>query len=459
MDDSFPLFKEQPLPHVSHQGWTSTIAINHAARVTSFRYCVIGAGAAGLATLATLLEQGFDVDCIERNATVGGHWQTDYESLHLITSRDVSGFVGFPMPADFPVYPSRDQMRDYLQSFATARGLMDKIRFGVTVESVRSVGDAGADGWTVATSDGLTEQYDAVIVANGHLWDARLPEFSGEFAGTSMHSSQYHDVSDIEGRRVLVVGAGNSGCDLAVDVANARLDSHISVRRGQTFQPKAMFGRPRAELKWLGKLPLVVQERVSRLLVDVVVGKPSAYRGLPEPLTRNLNKQPPVVNNLLLYWIHHGRITVVPGVTRFEGHTAHFTDGTTKDFDTVLYATGFKVTFPFLDHDLFTWRDGAPLRTGGMVLPVGVENLYFIGLAAPRGPQLPTYSLQSTMLVRMLRIRERGGPALAAHFAAIEPAESRIDIVRKIWVKQMADAAKTLDQLEAALPARVGATA
>lgn len=420
--------------------------------MSSPRYCVIGAGAAGLATLDTLIEQGFDVDCIERNTTVGGHWRTDYESLHLITSRDVSGFVGFPMPADFPVYPSRDQMRSYLQSYAESRGLIDRIRFGVSVETVRPTGHRGLDGWDVRTSDGTTTHYDGVIVANGHLWDPNLPIYPGEFTGCSMHSSQYHDIGDIAGRRVLVIGSGNSGCDLAVDVANARLDSFISVRRGQTFQPKAVFGRPRAELKWLAKLPLPVQERVSRLLVDIVVGKPSAYAGLPEPLTRNLNKQPPVVNNLLLYWIHHGRITVVPGVTRVEGQTVHFTDGTKREFDTVLYATGFKVTFPFLDHDLFTWRDRAPLRTAGMILPVGVENLYFIGLAAPRGPQLPVYSLQAKMLAQMLRIRERGGPALAGHFAATEPAESRIDIVRKIWLKQMAHAGRVLDQLERSLP-------
>ena len=417
------------------------------------RYCVIGAGAAGLAALAHLLEAGFDVDCIERNATVGGHWHTDYESLHLITSRDVSGFVGFPMPKDFPVYPSRDQMRAYLQSYADAKGLMEKIRFGVSVESARPTGRAGLDGWDVRTSDGATTHYDGVVVANGHLWDPNVAEFPGEFIGRSMHSSQYRSISDIVGRRVLVIGSGNSGCDLAVDVANARLDSFIAVRRGQTFQPKAMFGRPRAELKWLAKLPLALNERVSRLLVDIVVGKPSAYAGLPEPETRNLNKQAPVVNNLLLYWIHHGRITVVPGVTRFEGHTVHFVDGTQRDFDTVLYATGFNVSFPFLDDDLFTWRDGAPLRTAGMVLPVGVENLFFIGLAAPRGPQPPTYSMQAAMLVRMLRIRESGGPPLARHFAARMPAESRIDIVRKLWLKQMEQTGHVLDQLEQSLPA------
>lgn len=433
--------------------------IRDAARMGTTRCCVIGAGAAGLAALATLSEAGFEVDCFERNATVGGHWQTDYESLHLITSRDVTGFVGFPMPKDFPVYPSRDQMRTDLEAFAEAKGLLEVIHFGIAVDSVTATGRDGLDGWDVRTSDGVTRHYDAVIVANGHLWDPNLPEFPGEFTGASMHSSQYHSADDIEGRRVLVIGAGNSGCDLAVDVANARLDSFIAVRRGQTFQPKAMFGRPRAELKWLAKLPLAVNERISRLLVDVVVGKPSAYAGLPEPTTRNLNKQPPVVNNLLLYWIHHGRITVVPGVQRFDGRTVHFVDGTSHEFDTVLYATGFNVTFPFLDHKLFTWRDGAPLRTAGMILPVGIENLYFVGLAAPRGPQPPAYSLQSQLLVRMLRIRERGGPALARHFAAIQPAESRIDIVRKIWLKQIEVTGRSLDELERGLPRQIAGAA
>jgi thioredoxin reductase len=419
----------------------------------TFRYCVIGAGAAGLATLDALLGAGFDVDCFERDATVGGHWHTDYESLHLITSRDVSGFVGFPMPAHYPVYPSRDQMRDYLQSYADARGLTDKIQFGVSVEEIRTTGADGLEGWDVRTSAGITTHYDAVVVANGHLREPNRPDYPGTFTGRSMHSSEYHSIDDIEGNRVLVIGAGNSGCDLAVDAANARLDSYISVRRGQTFQPKAIFGRPRAELRWLGKLPLALNERISRLLVDVVVGKPSAYAGLPMPETRNLNKQPPVVNNLLLYWIHHGRITVVPAVTGFEGRGVHFADGTSREFDTVLFATGFNVSFPFLDHDTLAWRDGVPLRTAGMVLPVGPENLYFMGLASPRGPQPPVYSMQAALLVRMLRIRERGGPPLARHFAAIEPAESRIDIVRKIWLKQMQRAAHTLDHVEGTLSA------
>ena len=412
------------------------------------RYCIIGAGAAGLATLAVLDDQGFDVTCYERTDRVGGHWHTDYESLHLITSRNVSGFDDFPMPEQFPTYPSRDQMREYLVSFAEAKGLVEHIRFGVEVTKVEPVGRAGRGGWTVETADGASSTFDAVIVANGHLWDPNVPAYPGTFAGASMHSSEYHDIGDIVGRRVLVVGSGNSGCDLAVDVANARLESYISVRRGQMFQPKAIFGKPRAEIAWLGKLPLRLQERVSRALIDVVVGRTAEYRGLPEPATRNLNKQPPVVNNLLLYWIHHGRITVVPGIERFDGNSVHFTDGSQREFDTVLWATGFHVTFPFLDRSLFTWRDGVPLRVGGLTVPIGVENLYFTGLAGPRGGQLPVYDAQAKLIARMLRLAERSTIPVSRELAKVDAPDSRIDIIRKIWMKQMEKAHTTIDSLE-----------
>jgi hypothetical protein len=207
------------------------------------------------------------------------------------------------------------------------------------------------------------------------------------------------------------------GCDLALDVANARLESTISIRRGQMFQPKAVFGRPRAEIGWLSKLPVRVNERIARVMTDVVIGPARAYRGLPEPATRNLNELPPVVNNLLPYWIQHGRIDVAPGVARLDGRRVHFADGTSREFDTILWATGFKASLPFLDNDLVRTRDGVPLRTAGLTLPVGAENLYLIGLAAPRGPQLPVYSLQTELVARMIRLHPDRRSALAARFA------------------------------------------
>ena len=416
--------------------------------MTSFRYCVVGAGAAGLAAVQVLTAQGFDVGCYEQSDRVGGHWHSDYESLHLITSRDVSGFAGHPMPVDYPVYPSRDQMRAYIESFADRFELRRHVTFDTEVLRVDPDGPAGERGWWVETSDGRRTHYDGVLVANGHLWDPYLPDIAKDFTEKSLHSAEYRNIDDIKGDRVLVVGAGNSGCDLAVDAANARVTTVISVRRGQVFQPKAIFGRPRAELKWLARLPLPLQERVTRTLVRIVVGPPEVYRGLPKPATRNLNKQPPVVNNLLLYWIQHGRIEVVPAIDRIDEQVVHFVDGTVREFDTILWATGFRPSLPFLDPGLLRWQDGVPLRTAGMTVPVGLQRLYFIGLAAPRGPQLPVYSQQASLVARLLRLTE-AGRSLAGAFDRQVP-DNRIDIVRPIWNGQMQASSRIVAALEKA---------
>lgn len=410
------------------------------------RYCIVGAGAAGLAALKVLRDHGIEVDCFERSDRVGGHWHTDYESLHLITSRDVSGFAGFPMPAEYPVYPSRDQMRDYLESFAKHFGLYEHITFETPVVSLAP----REGGWSVRTGDGQVHEYDAVLVANGHLTDPHVPAVAQDFTGTSLHSHDYTNIDDVEGRRVLVVGVGNSGCDLVVDAANARLDAHISIRRGQMFQPKALFGRPRAELSWMAKLHPVLQERVTRALVRVVVGPVEAYRGLPVPATRNLNRQKPVVNNLLLYWIHHGRITPRPGIERITGKTVHFADGTSSEFDTIIWATGFKTSLPFLDPALLRYAERQPLRVGGLTVPVGVERLFFIGMAAPRGPQLPVYSAQAELVARFLRLLERR-PAfpVSAHLAARQRPDHRIDILRHEWQRQMDQTHRAVARLAA----------
>lgn len=406
--------------------------------------CVIGAGAAGLGTIEVLDREGIAFDCYEQTDRVGGHWHTDYESLHLITSRDLSGFPGYPMPSHYPVYPSRDQMLEYLEWFAERTGARERVRFNIRVDRIAPRGD---DGWTVETSDGQKRAYGGVIVCNGHLWNPNLPAYPGTFTGRQIHSGAYRSIDEIEGTRVLTVGAGNSGCDLAVDVANARLESTISMRRGQMFQPKAVFGRPRAEISWLARLPVSLNERIARVMSDAVIGPARAYRGLPEPTTRNLNEQSPVVNNLLPYWIQHGRIRVAPAIARLDGRRVHFVDGTSDEFDTILWATGFKVTLPFLDPDLIRWRNGVPLRTAGLTLPVGAENLYLVGLAAPRGPQLPVYSKQAELVVRMTELDPDKRSTLAARFAARETPDDRIDIVRAIWQRQMRSAHKTLDAL------------
>ncbi|WP_159706603.1 NAD(P)/FAD-dependent oxidoreductase [Arthrobacter sp. 18067] len=419
------------------------------------RYCVIGAGAAGLSALNALSEEGHEVDCFEKSGLVGGHWNTDYDALHLITSRNQTTFEGFPMPEEYPHFPRRDQIVKYIASYANARGHDKRISFNTEVLSVTPVktnGPVGSAGWNVTTSNG-TNHYDGVFVANGHLWDPKIPSVPGGFAGKQIHSGAYKNVGDIEGGRVLVVGAGNSGCDLAVDVAQHRLEVDIAIRHGAYFQPKMYFGRPRAELGFMAEFSPIEQDLIARLLARVSIGENADYPGLPVPQHRALADGPAVVNDLLLYWIHHGRVGVQGhGIERFEGHTVHFSDGSTNDYDTILWATGFHPTLPFLDEELISRHHGNPLRLAGGIIPEGLEKLYYIGLSAPRGPQIPVYGVQARIALRILAAHQAAGPDgadVAAYFGKLQDAEHRIDIPRHIWNEQIADTERLLDAFNA----------
>jgi hypothetical protein len=186
---------------------------------------------------------------------------------------------------------------------------------------------------------------------------------------------------------------------------------------------------------------------VTRALIDVALGKPERY-GLPAPATRNLHCNRPVVNGQLLHFIHHGRVRVAPGIERFDGRKVTFTDGSSREFDTILFATGFRVTLPFLDAAALRWAGGVPLRVAGMTVPVGLERLFFVGLAAPRGPQLPVYSAQTRLVAKLLTAQERdGGFAASTVYARSSRAEARIDVPRHEWQRDMERAHRRIDRV------------
>ncbi|WP_449278357.1 flavin-containing monooxygenase [Leucobacter sp. GX24907] len=413
-------------------------------------YCIIGGGAAGMGALQQLLKAGFDVDCYEKSDKVGGHWQHDYDALHLITSRDMTHFEDFPMPADYPHFPSRKQVVAYLESFAKAQGYYDKIQFNTAVESVDPIetdGPVGSAGWRVTLSTGETKEYDGVLIANGHLWDQKVPNFPGEFTGKTIHSGSYKNTRDIEGDRVLVVGVGNSGCDLAVDAAQNHFATDIVMREGTHFQPKMYFGVPRQEVPWLAQFSPEEQDFLARMLAKVSVGEAKNYPGMPAPKAHTLAEGRAVVNTLLPYWIHHGRIGIVPGIERFEGKTVHFSDGSSKEYDTILWATGFHASVPFVDSSLVERSNGVPLRYAAGIVPKGLEKLYYIGMSAPRGPQIPVYGTQAKRVVEMIKIHEAAPDGFApvqAYLAGLQEANDVIDIVRVVWEDQLVDTDRLL---------------
>jgi hypothetical protein len=136
----------------------------------------------------------------------------------------------------------------------------------------------------------------------------------------------------------------------------------------------------------------------------------------------------------------------------------HFADGTSREYDSILWATGFNVSLPFLADDTITWRSGTPARYAGGILPEGAEKLYFVGLIAPRGPQIPIYGVQTKLIARMIALHDQAGPrglALANYFATVQEPEQRIDVVRAAWNDQMADTERLLGALEAVPAAQV----
>jgi cation diffusion facilitator CzcD-associated flavoprotein CzcO len=221
---------------------------------------------------------------------------------------------------------------------------------------------------------------------------------------------------------VLVVGVGNSGCDIAVEAAKSFGHATISMRRGNWFLPKTLFGVPVAELdrRWA---PTWAQRRFLKAALRVSIGSYERY-GLPKP-DYELFEKHPIVNSQLLYQLRHGVVTAKPDIERLAGRTVHFVDGTSAEFDSIVYATGFEVSFPFLDHDLLEWRDGAPVRAGGFMTP-GLANLYLFGLAQPRGGAGPLITAGAELLAELVRLQEHLAGPLADDFAKLRKPDARM---------------------------------
>ncbi len=323
---------------------------------TSLPVVIVGAGPAGLAAARALSRLGISYVQFERHTDVGGIWDIDnpgtpmYDSAHFISSRDKSGFFDFPMPAHFADYPSRTQILEYTRAFADEFGLRSNIQFGTSVERVTE--DGGI--WRVETSTGSLDA-SAVICCSGVTWDARMPEIPGEFTGEIIHSVDYRDASQFAGKRVLVVGLGNSGADIACDAAFAADAAFISTRRGYHFIPKHILGEPSDNTEWL---PIWGERLLYAIMKPLVIGDVRRW-GLPKP-DHKLFETHPLLNTQLLHYLQHGDIAAKPGVERYDGDEVVFTDGTRETVDLVVFATGYDMSIPYVPEEYLEWSGHRP---------------------------------------------------------------------------------------------------
>ena len=390
------------------------------------RIAIVGAGPSGLAALRALTNAGFDAVAFERGNRVGGVWTLEdrptaaYRSLHLITSRGRTEFAEHPMPEGTPDYPSQDAVGRYIEDYMDRFGLRERIRVGTEVTDARSL-DGG--GWELALGDGETERFDALVVANGHNEVPKWPDppYPGEFAGRQLHALDYDDPDELRGRRVLVVGMGNSAMDIVTDASYVADRALLSVRHGSWVIPKRLLGQPADQVvrPWVAvNVPWWIRQPISEALLRITVGPPDRY-GLPAP-DRGLFQSHPTITDTVLSRISHGEITPKPGIERFTGDGVRFVDGSEEAVDAIIWCTGYVVEIPFLDQAI-VGPDARELPLYKRVLHLDHDDLFFIGLMQSTGSAFPIVERQSTMLAEHL----------SGRWAPPSPGEMRAETERR----------------------------
>ena len=367
------------------------------------RVCVIGAGPSGISAIKNIKEKGLDVVAYDYNHDVGGNWifsekeshSSVFETTHIISSKTLSEYADFPFPPEVADYPSHDELRNYFQAYAKAFDLYTHIEFNTLVKSCDRLDDGN---WAVTTScEGVekTVHFTDLVVCNGHHWKPKYPNYPGEFTGEYLHSHQFKKAAPFKDKKVLVIGGGNSACDVAVETSRISEKTSISWRRGYRILPKFIMGKPSDVFaSSMTFLPVGLRNFFAGIMIRLATGTNKIY-GLQE-VEHKFGETHPTVNSELLYKIRHGKVHPKVDIERFEGKTVHFTDGTKETFDVVIACTGFVLAHPFFDKNFLDYSDG-PVPLYLKMLHAEIENLYFIGMFQPLGCIWPGAEQQSKL--------------------------------------------------------------
>ncbi len=378
------------------------------------RVAVIGAGSSGLVTLRALAKRGIAAVGFERGSVVGGLWVRGsdsgharvYDSLRINTSVAAMELSEFPMPRDCGDYPTHEVIARYFSDYAQRFALDRLVRFRTEVISIQE----GEDGYEVASrslDDGAMrrETFSAVVVATGHHHEPSLPNLPGSFEGPTLHASEYRNPKvpvDFEGRRVLVVGFGNSAVDIASELAErgGARSVHLSTRRGAWVLPRYLLGRPidgKATIPlWI---PGFLRRRIVTSLFTLLHGRMSKF-GLPEPDHR-IGEAHPTISSELPGLVRAGKISVVGDVAALEPGGVRLADGRFLDVDAIVFATGYRTVFPFLDPDHVRVEDNTvPLFE--RIFPPEHRRLFFVALAQTTGAIFPIAERQADLIARHL---------------------------------------------------------
>ncbi len=404
----------------------------------SHKVCLIGAGTSGLAAARHLSAAGIPFDCLERESDLGGNWNIDlpcsriFESTHLVSSKSLTEYTDHPMPDDWAEFPHQSLILDYINSYADRFNLRDHIEFDCGVHETRRY-DQG--GWLVTLETGEQRLYNKLIVANGHNWDYHLPIHPGEFNGEIIHSGHYKQPDILRNKRVLVVGGGNSGCDIAVESShNAELTA-LSLRRGYHVIPKFFHGTPidvcGNRLHW-ARIPLWLRRFLSKIVFFFLLGTRTGT-GLPKP-DHKLFESHPTVTSQLYYSLRHGDLSIRPDVEQLCGDKVRFVDGSEESFDMIIYATGYHLSFPFMDDEELNWDAERPNFHLNVFHPEA-DDLFIIGMIQPDSGQWGLVDRQAQLVTRYLQSLDQQ-TAAGKHFKEHKKSGARKEPINYIRSKR-----------------------
>lgn len=374
--------------------------------------CIIGAGSSGITACKALLDEKIAFDCFEKGSGIGGNWRYNndnglssaYRSLHINTNRDVMSYSDFPMPQEYAMFPHHSEILAYFESYVDHFGIRSHITFNTSVENVEKADETG---YLVTTSDGKTAHYEHVIVANGHHWKPRYPEpeFPGTFTGETLHVHHYRTPDVLDGKSVLIVGMGNSAVDIACEAAKLHTCKQvtISTRSGAYILPNWLGSTPFDKLAnpITAKLPMAIQRLLLSITLKLAHGNQEDF-GVPKP-KRPLLAEHPTISQDLLNLCGRGLIKIKPNIKEFSGKTVFFEDGTAQETDIIIYATGYKISFPFFKNDLLNVEETNDLQLYKRVVHPNLPGLYFLAFIQPLGAIMPLAEIQAKWVSKLIK--------------------------------------------------------
>jgi thioredoxin reductase len=384
------------------------------AQSQSARVCVIGAGCSGLVALKALREVGVDCVAFDLGSDVGGLWDQNntsgrsaaYDSLRINTSRQQMEFSDYPMDPSFGDYPCHHQVASYFRGYADRFGLRDAIRFQTEVETISPL---QGDGYLVRTrprqGDAREERFDAVIVASGHHFSPAFPNPApeGSFSGETLHSHTYKSPDrpiELRGKRVVVVGMGNSAMDIATELARSGSRVFLSYRRGVWVLPRYLFGKPVDQGTLVPhSLPPRLRRRLITFAFRRLVGSMSDF-GLPEP-DHLIGEAHPTLSSELPELVRTGRVQMRKRIAKMNGRMIAFEGGAQEEVDAIVYCTGYRVTLPFIPTDHVNVTDNQLPLFLRVFHPMH-RRLFFIGFAQPHGAIMPIAEKQASLVASHL---------------------------------------------------------